>query len=68
MHIIYLPKFDGAFRRLPISGKDAVLEAIKLFKENPHDPSLHNHPLDKPMIGKRSISAGDDLRIIFRER
>jgi mRNA-degrading endonuclease YafQ of YafQ-DinJ toxin-antitoxin module len=68
MQIKYLPEFYDAFRKLSSSDKESVKAVIDVFQDNPHDPSLHNHPLDKPMIGKRSISAGDDLRIIFRER
>jgi mRNA-degrading endonuclease YafQ of YafQ-DinJ toxin-antitoxin module len=29
---------------------------------------LRNHPLQKPMIGMRAISAGEDLRIVFRKK
>ncbi len=68
MKIIYLPWFDRAFRKLSKSDKDAVLGTIDLFKNHPLDPSLENHALEKPMLGKRSISAWADLRIIFRER
>lgn len=68
MRIQYSNEFYRAFRKLSLSEKDAVLETIELFSENPHDPSLHNHALEKPMFGKRAISAGEDLRIIFRER
>lgn len=68
MKIVYLPKFDKNFRLLATPDKDSVVQAIDLFKNNPHDPSLRNHALEKPMTGKRSISAGEDLRVIFRER
>jgi mRNA-degrading endonuclease YafQ of YafQ-DinJ toxin-antitoxin module len=68
MNIQYLPEFYDAFRRLSSSDKKAVKDVIDLFQDDPHDPSLHNHPLGKPMLGKRSISAGSDLRIIFREK
>ncbi len=68
MHIKYLPEFYDAFRKLSSSKKESVKATIDAFQDDPLDPSLENHALDKPMLGKRSISAGSDLRIIFRER
>jgi mRNA-degrading endonuclease YafQ of YafQ-DinJ toxin-antitoxin module len=68
MKIQYSDTFSKAFKVLSFAEKEAVLETIRLFQEHPLDPSLHNHPLSKPMIGQRAISAGDDLRIIFREK
>ena len=57
MDIKFLPKFNKGFSILSSSDQRGVKEAIILFRDNPLDPSLHNHALDKPMIGKRSISA-----------
>ncbi len=68
MQIKYLPEFYDAFRKLSSSDKESVKVVIDVFQDNPHDPSLWNHPLEKPMLGKRSISAWEDLRIIFREK
>ena len=68
MQIKYLPEFYDGFRRLSSSEKEAVKAVIDMLQDNPLDPSLQNHALDKPMIGKRSLSTWDNLRIIFREK
>ena len=58
----------AAFRRLPSADKSAVVHAIELFQENPHDESLHNHGLEGAMAGRRAFAATHDLRIVFSER
>ena len=45
--------------------RERVDRAIEIFRSNPRDPRLLNHPLEHGLKGKRSISAGYDLRIVF---
>ncbi|MBS9783775.1 type II toxin-antitoxin system mRNA interferase toxin, RelE/StbE family [Candidatus Gracilibacteria bacterium] len=61
-------KFNRKFKELDSDQKDFVLDVLDFFREDPHHPSLRNHPLSGSMAGKRSISAGDDCRIIFVEK
>jgi mRNA-degrading endonuclease YafQ of YafQ-DinJ toxin-antitoxin module len=68
MDIQYQPLFLKKFRQLTHTDKKAVRDVIDFFKDHPDDPSLRNHALEAPMIGKRSITVRDDLRIIFVER
>lgn len=55
------------YRKLERRKKKAVDEAIDLFARHPFDPALNNHQLKGVLKGRRSISAGFDLRIVFRE-
>ena len=68
MYIDYSPDFQRRFKLLSKNDKDAVRATIDFFKDDPHHTSLRNHPLEAPMLGKRSISAWPDLRIIFIEK
>ena len=68
MRIIYQKRFQKQQKKLQKHLKISVADAIDLFQENPHDPLLKNHLLQGMMKGKRSLSAGFDLRIIFEER
>ena len=67
MIITYHKKFDKARKKLPLHQKLAVDETIALFQKDPHQSILQNHKLIGPMKGKRAMSAGFDLRIIFQE-
>ncbi len=58
--------YDKSYANLWKSHKSLTKETIELFIENPHHPSLRNHPLDPPLERYRSISIDDDLRILFR--
>lgn len=42
-----------------------VNKLINLFKKNPRDTRLDNHPLTKKMEGKWSFSITDDIRIVY---
>jgi len=68
MIIKYTQKYRDNYRLLSHADKELVKDILDLFQDNPHDPSLRNHPLRKPMAGQRAISVRDDLRITFRER
>ncbi len=68
MKITYSKSFDKNFKSLERYEQEYVLEAITLFKENPYHPALRNHSLTGSMTWKRSISAWEDLRIIFIEK
>lgn len=67
MKIIRRARFKKAYKYLSKKQQLQVNKALRLFMQNPKDPSLKNHSLKGAMIGKRSIVAGFDLRIIFKE-
>lgn len=66
MKIDYKPQFQKMLSKLPRGKIFLVKEISDFFKENPHHPSLRNHPLDPPLERYRSISIDDDLRVLFR--
>lgn len=68
MEIKYSQTYYQGYKLLSRSDRQLVNDTINLFYHNPQDPVLENHPLKKPMTGRRAISARDDLRIIFREK
>ena len=67
MRIEFHRQFVKQYKKLSPRDKKAVDATIAKFSNSPLDPSLYNHPLLGDMTGYRSISAGFDLRIIFRE-
>lgn len=67
MTLNYTKKFRKQFKLLQKKDQKSVEKAIRLFEQDPKNPKLRNHALKGKMKDKRSISAGDDLRLIFRE-
>lgn len=67
MMIQYHKRFEKQFKKLSIRDKERVILAIETFAQNPLKLSLRNHALRGSLLGKRSIDAGPDLRIIFEE-
>lgn len=60
--------FLKTFEKLPKDSRIAVESALEIFLEHPFHPKLRNHALKgKKYKGFRSLDAGFDLRIIFRE-
>lgn len=45
---------------------EIVNEKIKLFRKNPNDRRLSNHPLKKALIGKWAFSITGDIRVIYK--
>ncbi len=68
MNLRFAPRFVSSFKKLSSADKIAVIHAIELFQENPHDASLRNHGLVGIMAGRRAFAAARDLRIVFSER
>ncbi len=67
MKIIYHKRFLSQMAKLQKRQKMAVVDAIDLFSKNPFAPSLYNHALHGDMKKFRALSAGFDIRIIFKE-
>lgn len=67
MRIVYATLFVRQFRRLPRAAQERVRSAIEVFATDPHAPALRNHEL-RGHPGFRSISADENVRIIFRQK
>ena len=44
---------------------ESVRARVKLFRKNPEDTRLDNHPLHKRMKGKWAFSVDEDIRIVY---
>ncbi len=67
MKINFSDGFKKKYIKLNNLSKDRVNKTIKKFKINPFDQSLCNHNLQGRLKGFKSIKAGFDLRLIFKE-
>lgn len=61
-------QFLKSFKKLTRKQQLRVIEVFNCFKDNPFDKALYNHALHGKWAGYRSLSAGGDLRIIFKEK
>jgi mRNA-degrading endonuclease YafQ of YafQ-DinJ toxin-antitoxin module len=63
-----MPSFHRAYRKLSRENQERVNAALKIFLMNPFDPRLRNHKLAGKRGDLHTMSAGYDLRIIYREK
>ncbi len=68
MQIYFKKTFAKQYKKLNNVSRDKIDKALVLFEKNPRDPALKNHALSGKLVGKRSISAGFDLRIVFETK
>ena len=68
MDIQYHPEFRRRLSQLSRYDRELVLSAIEFFREDRHHADLRNHALLGAQTGMRSISADDDLRLIFTQK
>lgn len=66
MNVVFHKDFEKSFKRLPPKIKQKTVTQIALFKQNPWDPSLYNHPLRAEYDGYRSINITGDYRAFYR--
>lgn len=67
MIIKFHKKFDKHYAKLNRKIQIKVYKFIEIFKNNPFDPIVQNHPLSGQMKDKRAFYVTDDIRIIFEE-
>lgn len=65
MKITFSKSFDKHFSKLTNKQQIKVDEVITLFRNDPYNLQLNNHPLHGKLKGFRAISAGGDMRLIF---
>lgn len=66
MNVRYRKDFVDEFKKLSARQKLKIERVIEIFLQNPHHPTLRNHPLKGKWIKFRSISAEGDLRIHYQ--
>lgn len=58
--------FDRQRKKAPQEIKIAFIEALSIFLEDQHHPKLRNHPLQRKLVGYRSIDVTGDWRALFK--
>ncbi len=67
MEILYTKRFQKHYKKNDAYIQSQAKRAIELFRIDPVDPTLRNHPLTGDYLGYRSIDVTGDFRIIFTE-
>ena len=67
MRISTTRRFDKQYAKLKPSVKLRFKARIELFRDNPIDPTLKNHPLSGKYTGYRSINITGDIRALYRQ-
>ena len=66
MEIRYHRNFTKNFLKLSSKIQEKVERTIVTFQNDPHHPILNNHALHGKYQGHRAISAGGDIRLVFK--
>lgn len=66
MNIVFKKSFTKQYAKLDEHKRLAVDETIRIFVKDPKALQLKNHILKGRLTGNRALSAGFDLRIVFR--
>lgn len=67
MRLIFHKDFVKASAKLNSKLQNKVDETLEIFKINPTERILENHPLNGKMLGKRAIKVTGDVRIVFEQ-
>ncbi|MCL5746966.1 MAG: hypothetical protein M1277_01645 [Patescibacteria group bacterium] len=67
MNVVLDPAIHKKLKKLNVRTRKSFKERIEIFQLNPFDPILDNHPLERELIGYRSIDITTDYRAIFEE-
>jgi addiction module RelE/StbE family toxin len=68
--ILYRRTFIKSYRRITSNRpklKDKIREKVILFLQNKHSRLLNDHELKGNLLGQRSFSVQNDLRIIYED-
>ena len=65
IEIGFKPKFIREMRKLSDELREEVKEAIRRFRDNPHDPALRVHKLKGRLSGSMSFSVNYAYRVVF---
>lgn len=65
MKILYLPKFEREYKKLPKEIRELAKEKEIIFRKNPFDPKLKTHKLHGPFNNFWSFHIDRKYRLIF---
>ncbi len=69
MTIIFHKNFQKQYKKLRPTVKTRVKERIEVFRKDPYDPELRNHPIQgKKYHGYRSVDITGDVRALYIEK
>jgi len=60
--------YQKDFDKLQLNKQARVQACLRTFLINPDTPSLRRHALKGEWLGYTSISAGGDLRLLYKEK
>ncbi len=66
MEIRYHRNFPKNFIKLSAKNQERVEKTIRIFQSDQHHPQLNNHALHGKYQGHRAISAGGNIRLVFK--
>jgi mRNA-degrading endonuclease YafQ of YafQ-DinJ toxin-antitoxin module len=66
--IEYTSLFDKQRKAAPLAIKQAFLDALALYLEDPNHPALRNHSLKREFSGYESIDVTEDWRALLKEK
>lgn len=67
MTVYFTARFYREYKKANVRVRHRVDKRLGLFKKNPNDPELNNHPLKRNWSGYRSITITADWRAIYEE-
>ncbi len=67
MEIEFSPEFHKRYSKANVRIQNKTKEVLQLFKNNPKNPQLDNHRLEREWTGYRSININADWRAIYKE-
>lgn len=67
MKVYFDSEFYRQYRKVDVRIQKSVDERIRIFRKNPMDSQLNNHPLHEPYQGYRSIEITSDYRALYKE-
>lgn len=67
MNVVYDPAFLEKLKKVNVRIRKRVNEKMLLFSENPNDPLLDNHALQREYQGYMSIDVTSDYRAVYKE-
>lgn len=67
MFIVYHKNFQKKVSKLQEGKLKSLKEKLIIFKKNPFDEKLNNHPLHGKFSDCRSINITGDLRLIYKK-
>jgi len=68
MNVIYKQSFVRNYKKRFRSNsaiESRLVERVEMFKQNPSNPFLHDHPLKGEKQGVRAFSITGDIRVMY---